>query len=122
MKPPRLPPPPPDVNRAWLCLLVNQAATPGLGTIWGGRLAVGRGQLALALVGFCLIVFSMWRNIQNSMLEITGEPLLPPVTAAVTWGAVCFGLAWLWAWFSSVSIVREAQRRERDKPPRLPAG
>lgn len=123
MKPPRLPPPPPDVNRAWLCLLVNQAATPGLGTIRGGRVWVGRGQLVLALIGFCLIVFWLWRDLfQNSIRKTLGEELLPPGSGAATWGAICFGLAWLWAWFSSVSILREAQRREAAKPPKLSSG
>ena len=82
---------------------------------------MGRAQLALALAGFFLILFWMWREFQNSMHEALEEPLLPRATAAGNWGAMCFALAWLWAWFSSISIVREAQRRERAKPPRLGA-
>jgi hypothetical protein len=101
---------------------VNQAATPGLGTIWAGRLWMGRGQLAVALVGFCLIVFYIWRMFQNSLRDTLGEPLLPPATAAMNWGGLTFGLAWAWAWFSSISILREAQRRKRMKPPKLHAG
>jgi len=123
VKPPRLPPPPLTESRAWYCLIINQVATPGLGTIWGGRRKLGRVQLALALVGFCLLVFWMWRDLyQSSLREALGEPPLPPATAAGNWGALCFALAWAWAWFSSVRIVREAQRRERAKPPRLGTG
>lgn len=123
MKPPRLPPSPPSVNRAWYCLIINQAATPGLGTVWGGRAVVGRAQLAFALAGFFLLVFWIYRDVfQKSLREMMGESPLPPATAAANLGLVCFGLAWVWAWFSSVSILREAQRHERAKPPRLGIG
>ena len=118
MKPPRLQPPL-NEDRAWKCLLVNQAATPGLGTIWAGRVWVGRAQLAVALVGFCLIVFYIWRTFQNSLRDTIGEPPLPPATAAINWGALLFGVAWLWSWFSSISVLREAQRIEKAKPPKL---
>lgn len=109
-------------NGAWYCLLINQAATPGLGTLWGGRRLVGGLQLAPAAAGFCLIVWYLWRDVfQNGMREVMDEPLLPSAHAAATWGAILFGLAWLWAWFSSISLLKEAQARERAKPPKLAA-
>jgi len=80
---------------------------------------MGRAQLGLALVGFCLILFYIWRTFQNSLRETLGEALLPPANGAMNWGGLCFGLAWAWAWFSSVSILREAQRKRPAKPPKL---
>jgi len=41
--------------RAANCILVNLAATPGLGSLIGRRYLAGSGQLALALVGFVLL-------------------------------------------------------------------
>ena len=55
MKPP---PPPLSPAKARNCLLLNQFATPGLGSLLGRRLVAGMGQLAAAVVGF--VLFCAW--------------------------------------------------------------
>src|SRR6185295_12947044 len=49
-----------DHRRAWVCVVVNQLAFPGLGTIMAGR-RIGFPQAAVMLLGFFLAVgFMAW--------------------------------------------------------------
>ena len=104
-------PPPLSEVRAWTCVGINLLATPGLGTLWAGRKAAGRGQLFFSIAGFCLIVYYIFAmcfgSVQSAVSETTFVP--PP---AWTWqlGVVFFGVGWLWSFVSCVSIVMEARR------------
>jgi len=95
------------------CLLLNQFATPGLGSLIGRRFVAGSGQLLLALAGFLL--FCAW--FVNVMWQFYGlmdrdiEPKLRPWLAFS--GIGVFALAWLWAWVTSFSLLREARRNEQ---------
>lgn len=89
--------------------LINQFATPGLGSLMAGRWVAGMGQLILAVIGFCLVLvwFSrlMWQTIQ----QFNG--LEPHVSVA--WlgeaGALLFVAAWVWSLVTSLSLLREAR-------------
>jgi hypothetical protein len=106
--------------KAWTCLVINQTATPGLGSVTGRRFLAGTGQLLLSGTGFVLIVFWMFRALfQNPLREAMGEPVLPSCAGAGNWGAVLFGASWLWSWVTSLSLLREAQRHA-PPPPRTP--
>ena len=57
------------------CVLVNLAATPGLGSLMARRVVAGTGQLLLAVVGFCLIVgwmFELFHRVYSPTTRRTG--------------------------------------------------
>ena len=103
--------------------LVNQLATPGLGSLMAGRLVAGLGQLLLALIGFGLVVawfaalmMQMYRQIDN---EATSK--------SYAWlgeaGGATFIAAWLWSLFTSFSLLREARANEvQSNPPPWASG
>lgn len=100
--------------RARNCLLLNQFATPGLGSLMGRRFVAGGGQLLLAVAGFGLL--SAW--FVNVLRQFYGlingdlEPELHPWLALS--GIGLFAVAWLWALVTSFSLLREAKRNERE--------
>lgn len=97
-------------GKAWTCLVINQAATPGLGSIAGKRFITGTLQLLLSVVGFALAIFWIFRALlQNPLREAMGDPALPPCTWAGIWGSVLFVGSWLWSWITSLSLMREAR-------------
>ena len=106
------------------CVLVNQCATPGLGSLGARRAVAGTGQLLLALAGFLLIVGWMYELFRRSALQQLGEPV-PPWTYGWMgrWGLILFGAGWLWALVTSISLFRQVKAEEameaRSVPPRL---
>ena len=110
------PPRPLSQNRLLTCILINQLATPGLGSLLARRRLSGAGQLCLALAGFAL--FMLW------MLQVIDREILEALDEAVTqhnhywmcrWGLILFGASWLWALVTSLSLWRQA-----DRPPSTP--
>jgi hypothetical protein len=97
--------------------LINQFATPGLGSLLAGRYVAGVGQLLLALAGFGLIL--AW--FAALMIGIYGEIQGNAPGKSVGWlgelGALTFGGAWVWALLTSLSILREARESEPKPPP-----
>lgn len=99
------------------CLIVNQLATPGLGSWLGGRRIAACGQLLLAGTGFGLIVLWFTRILIDLVHQLNGR------VAATGWhrklgvsGGALFLLAWLWALYTSFSLLREARRHEAAPP------
>jgi hypothetical protein len=107
-------------TKARNCVLINQLATPGLGSLMAGRWLVGTGQLLLAIAGFFMLIgwfFLVASNLYNLLVSDA-----PPKPAA--WlgeaGALTFGASWLWALLTSLQILRSAKETEpRAVPPRL---
>lgn len=99
------------------CLLVNQLATPGLGSLMGGRILAGSIQLGLAVLGFCFVVVWIIGYTGNAYRQAFELPE-QPVTA--NWlGKLGFGLfaaSWVLAWFTSLSLLRHAPPNEPAKP------
>jgi hypothetical protein len=93
-------------------LVINQFATPGLGSIMAGRYLVGSFQLVFALVGFSLIVawFFLLLKTAYAIMETSGEPHPPHYLGWMGLGNFLF--AWCWAWFTSISVLRAAQRAQ----------
>lgn len=98
--------------------ILNQLATPGLGSLLGRRFVTGIGQLALAVAGFSMLIgwflqifLALYRQIQE----------LPPVPVRFPWlgkaGLALFVAAWCWSLVTSISLVREAGRNA--PPPTL---
>lgn len=80
------------------------------------RYVAGVGQLLLALIGAGLLIAWFLALMSQIYRQINGDE--NPKSAA--WlgeaGAVFFAAAWVWALFTSLSLLREAQANE---PPTL---
>jgi len=87
-------------------VLINQCATPGLGSLMAGCYIAGAGQLLLSLAGaaFILVWFANVLKVAYTLMESTGEPDLRHWVGLTGFGLLF--LAWGWAWISSVSILR----------------
>ena|SRR5579859_1656469 len=93
--------------------LINQLATPGLGSLMAGRWAAGIGQIILAVAGFGLIVAWFFLVMSQFYHAFKGdEPSGNSVAGFGEAGALLFAAAWLWALFTSLSLMREARENE----------
>ena len=92
-------------------LIVNQLATPGLGSIIAGRWLAGLGQLALSVTGFVMIAVWFFKVIVQYYGLMFGEeqPRLSKM-ALLEAGAILFALSWFWSLVTSISLMREASR------------
>ena len=107
-------------TKARNCVLINQLATPGLGSIMAGRRVAGAGQLLLAVAGFVMVIGWFVLNAINTYNQIVNDA--EPKSAA--WlgeaGGLTFLAAWVWAWVTSLQILRSVQEKEPARlPPRL---
>jgi hypothetical protein len=105
--------------------LINQFATPGLGSVMGGRIASGIGQLALAVTGFGLVILWFVAEMRQFYGQIEGNVEVKPVGWIGLIGAGVFAAAWLWSLVTSISLLREARRNTNTvfaqaQPPPLP--
>ena len=90
--------------------LLNQLATPGLGSLLARRWLVGTGQLLLALGGFVLVVVWFWRLMLQFYGQIGGNVVVQPVGGIGLLGAGLFALAWGWSLVTSLGLLREASK------------
>jgi hypothetical protein len=90
--------------------LVNQLATPGLGTLMLGRFALGCSQLALALAGFLLVIIWFGSVLYQYYGQISGDVTVRPVGWIGISGGVLFIAAWIWSLFTSLKFLQEARR------------
>ena len=114
----------PKRSTAWSCAIINQLATPGLGSIIGRRWLAGIGQLLLAAGGSVMIVVWMVRFFYDRYREIIGQaPTGGPYGWWGKWGLILFGAGWLWALMTSLSLLRKARQApptsEQQVPPRI---
>jgi hypothetical protein len=104
------------------CFLLNQFATPGLGSLMAKRWLAGTGQLVLAVAGCGLVVAWFIQTMKQSYASFTSGTELNPNYALMKAGAIIFIAAWIWSLITSLSIVREAEKNEDielGKPPVL---
>jgi len=108
----RRPPGPLSRSAARNAALLNQCATPGLGSLMAGRRLAGIGQLLLAIAGFVMVVG--WFALLA--LQIYNELLNDAQPKSVAWlgavGAAIFAVAWLWSLVTSLSVLREARAND----------
>lgn len=104
--------------------LVNQLATPGLGSLMGRRWLEGIGQLLLSAVGFSLVMVWFIRVISGYFSQ--GFSDTPTTHAAgpgmLEAGAGLFILAWVWSGVTSFSLLREASNAKRETLESFAAG
>jgi len=89
--------------------LLNQLATPGLGSILCGRWIAGTGQLILSVAGFALVLVWFFKEMipYYGMMFSDAPPHLPGLKMLAAGGNL-FAVAWLWSAFTSFSLMREA--------------
>ncbi len=95
--------------------LINQFGTPGLGSLIAGRYVMGTGQLILFLAGFCLFVAWFIRLMGQVYAQVKGGAETEP--RSIAWmgelGALLAVLAWFWALFTSLALLRAARKIEQ---------
>ena len=95
--------------------LLNQLATPGLGSLVAGRWIAGIGQLVLSLTGFVLVMVWFVQEMKRYYGQI-GQMFgttttYQPVGLTNLWlGTGLFALAWVWSLVTSFSLYREASK------------
>ncbi len=115
------PRPKPKRATALNCLLINQFATPGLGSLMGGRILAGSIQLSLALAGFALAAIWLMRQSVNAYRQAFELPLQPDAHPWMgTAGFVLFAASWLLSWVTSLSLLRHARREKTAEPKPVP--
>src|SRR5262245_27485829 len=105
--------------------LITQLATPGLGSLLAGSYVSGAGQLLLALTGFALFITWFVVIMRQFYGQIQGNVEVKPVGWIALSGLAIFAAAWVWALFTSLSIMREVKRNNaaiftQPQPPPLP--
>jgi hypothetical protein len=103
------------------CALMNQLATPGLGSLMGGRILSGLGQLALALIGFGFVMAWFVQTLKL-YYSLMGDNVPAPVSYGRYFlaGALFFAASWLWSLLTSISLVRQAKTPEPPPPGSIP--
>jgi hypothetical protein len=91
-------------------LIVNQLATPGLGSLIAGRWLAGTGQFILALTGCVMLLVWFLKVIIRYYGLMFGEEQPNPAGWIGEWGAILFAASWFWAAVTSFSLLREASR------------
>ncbi len=114
MKPSLLPPGPKPPSRAAArnAALVNQLATPGLGSLMAGRWVAGLGQLAAAVAGFVMLVVWFFEIMFQYYGQVTGGVQVRPVGWVGAVGLILFAASWFWALVTSLSLLRQARADE----------
>jgi hypothetical protein len=108
---------PPPAAKLWACILCNQLAFPGLGTIMAGR-RIGYVQAAIMVVGFVLFTgFMVWYFIclarymaSMTMDQAEFRAQYHSYLWAAKYGLTLCVVAWCWALFSSLALLRRSQK------------
>jgi 4a-hydroxytetrahydrobiopterin dehydratase len=90
--------------------LLNQLATPGLGSLMARRWIAGSGQLFLSLSGFGLVMVWFGGEMVQFYGQINGNVVVHPIGKYLAAGAAIFSVAWLWSLVTSFSLLREASK------------
>ena len=123
LAPPSPNPKPLSRSRAWTCVVINQLAFPGMGTVMAGRWS-GYVQSAIMLGGFFLTMgfmccyfaslFSFMAHSEGGELHLK-ELCRPYAWAGISGVALCV-VAWSWALVSSIAIMRSVSVSEQKTP------
>ena len=100
--------------------LVNQLATPGLGSLLAGRRWVGAGQLLVAVAGFVMVLVWFGALMTQMYQEVANDAPHRSVAWIGGLGGALFGAAWFWSLFTSLSILQEGRQTGDAQPPPLP--
>ena len=98
--------------------LINILVFPGLGSLRAGRWVAGMGQLILVLSGTALLLVWLYKVLSQYYGLMFGDVKPEPVAWLGVTGGIIFGLAWLWAGVTSISLFHQASKA-RLVPPRI---
>ena len=100
---------------------MQNLATPGIGSLKARRIFAGACQLALA-VASCLLVCAWAVGWSYRIYEAQLGDTIPKNSYGwlLKWAIACFGLSWLWAMITCVSLVLQAKAAERRNPQKIP--
>jgi hypothetical protein len=110
-------------DRAWACVMQN-IATPGLGSLKARRIFAGVCQLTLAIAS-CLLICAWVVGWSYRIYLAQNDEMIPPDSSGwlLKWGIIFFGASWLWALVTCVSLLLRTKKTERGNsqnvPPRL---
>ena len=92
--------------------LLNQFATPGLGSLLAGRWVAGTGQLLVFLAGFAIYCAWAYKNLtQYYHLMFSDAPPENIGWNRTAWaGVILCAAAWCWSMVTSFSLFREASK------------
>ncbi len=113
-------------GKAITCVLINQLAMPGAGSLVGGRLLAGTLQMLASVTGFVLGIVWFMKLMASyyALTDVSSSvvPVDPDHYSLGMVGAGLFGFSWLWALVTSCLILRQAGQLDhsRIKPPPLP--
>jgi 4a-hydroxytetrahydrobiopterin dehydratase len=113
---------PPSRLKARNAALLNQLATPGLGSLFAGRILAGLGQLLLSTSGFILIMIWFVQLMIQFYGQISGEVNVHSVGQYGVAGGVLFILAWCWSLATSFSLLRAASKASLESLESFTAG
>lgn len=102
--------------------LINQLATPGLGTLMLGKIVLGSAQLAFAIAGFLFIVTWFVLILSQFYGQISGDVEVKPVGWIGITGAILFVTSWCWSLITSIGFIHKASRMAThlpEVPPRI---
>lgn len=107
-------------DRAWACVLQN-LATPGIGSLKARRMFAGVCQFTLAIAGcFLACAWAIEWSYRIFQAQISETIPQNPPGWLLQWGVACFGVSWLWALITCVRLVLEAKAAERKNLRRIP--
>jgi hypothetical protein len=103
---------------------MNLFATPGLGSLMGGRIIAGLGQLTLVLIGFGLVCVWFYR-VMSTYYKMSdfSEPSGKPHSFYWSYflaGFLFVGASWLWSLITSLRMVAQAKTPEPALPGSVP--
>ena len=99
--------------------VLNQFATPGLGSLMAGRILPGIGQLVVAVAGFALVTAWFVLTMIQTYRQLTDNAPDKSFGEFGAVGALVFAAAWLWSLVTSLSVLREARTAEQNVPPKI---
>jgi 4a-hydroxytetrahydrobiopterin dehydratase len=94
-------------------MLMNQLATPGLGSLMAGRWAAGTGQLICSTTGCILLIIWFFKLMSQyyGQIDFSGtggggaSVSVKPVAWMGWWGAGLFIGSWIWSGITSLSLM-----------------
>ena len=125
--PPRLDPEPPRLfpgevratsgtkpkrDRLQVAIILNQLATPGLGSWIAGHRIAGAGQLLVACSGFVIVLADFGHLLAALWHAVTGYAAASDAPVAISkTGLTLFLAAWCWSGITSLQLYLELRRR-----------
>ena len=100
---------------------MNLFATPGMGSLMGGRIIPGLGQLFLFLIGFAFITYWFHRTIKE-YYSLMDEDIPVRISYAKYFlaGFLFAAASWLWCLLTSIRMVQQAKPPEPAAPGTAP--